>query len=234
MASKGLCKSFNGLKGWGFIDHDGLDVFVHIKDCAAGSQPAKGDTLSFDVEESSPGKYKAKNVSGGSATREQQDGMNGAATPVEGTGTVSGTVKSFNATKGFGFICTEDGTDVFVHSKACVGTSLNVGDRVKFDLEPSQSKPGSFQAKNVTGGTAPLHANGMNMMGQGYAPMWGYGGMDGYGYGGYGNPYAMGGMKGGYGYSGMGMGGMGMGMGGMGMGMGMGGMGMGMKGGKGW
>ena len=49
-----------------------------------------------------------------------------------------GTVKWFNATKGFGFIRPEEGEDVFVHFSA-IQTSgyreLAEGQRVEFDVE---------------------------------------------------------------------------------------------------
>ena len=32
---QGTVKSFNVVKGWGFIVYEGADVFVHIKDCAS-------------------------------------------------------------------------------------------------------------------------------------------------------------------------------------------------------
>ncbi|CAJ1404566.1 unnamed protein product [Effrenium voratum] len=190
MSATGPCKSFNGMKGWGFIDYGGQDVFVHIKDCTGG-QPAPGDMLSFDLEESQPGRFKAKNVNGGTAPRDQ-DAMMGKVTPVEGTGAYTGSVKSFNVQKGFGFISMEGGQDVFVHMKGCVGTLPNAGDIVKFDMEPSPTKPGQFQAKNVTGGTAPFQQPGMmGGMGKGYG-MGMMGGMMG--------PYGKGKMgKGGYG-----------------------------------
>jgi CspA family cold shock protein len=51
-----------------------------------------------------------------------------------------GTVKFFNATKGFGFIAPEGGDkDVFVHASALEAAgmrSLNEGDRVSFDVQP--------------------------------------------------------------------------------------------------
>lgn len=46
-----------------------------------------------------------------------------------------GTVKWFNAKKGFGFISRDNGQDVFVHFSSIVGDgfkSLNEGDRVEF------------------------------------------------------------------------------------------------------
>jgi CspA family cold shock protein len=51
-----------------------------------------------------------------------------------------GTVKFFNATKGFGFIAPEGGSkDVFVHASALEAAgmrSLSEGDRVSFDVQP--------------------------------------------------------------------------------------------------
>ncbi len=49
---------------------------------------------------------------------------------------MKGTVKFFNAQKGFGFIACEDGTEVFVHQSALPeGLELNEGDAVEFDVE---------------------------------------------------------------------------------------------------
>ncbi|QQM95474.1 cold-shock protein [Staphylococcus pseudintermedius] len=49
----------------------------------------------------------------------------------------NGTVKWFNAEKGFGFIERENGDDVFVHFSAIVGDgykSLEEGQNVDFDI----------------------------------------------------------------------------------------------------
>ena len=60
-----------------------------------------------------------------------------------------GTVKWFNAEKGFGFIEREDGDDVFVHFseiKAEGFKTLEEGQKVEFDVEKGQRGP---QATNV-------------------------------------------------------------------------------------
>ena len=63
----------------------------------------------------------------------------------------TGTVKWFNADKGFGFIAPDDGTaDVFVHFSAIQATgyrTLNEGDKVEFE---TQQSPKGLQAANVT------------------------------------------------------------------------------------
>ena len=64
----------------------------------------------------------------------------------------TGTVKWFNADKGFGFIAPEDGSaDVFAHFSAIVGTGrrdLVENQRVEFDVEQG---PKGLQATNIRG-----------------------------------------------------------------------------------
>ena len=60
-----------------------------------------------------------------------------------------GTVKWFNAEKGFGFISTEDGNDVFVHFSAIQSEgykTLDEGQKVEFDIVVGAKGP---QAANV-------------------------------------------------------------------------------------
>jgi CspA family cold shock protein len=55
-----------------------------------------------------------------------------------------GTVKWFNESKGFGFITSEDGSDVFVHYSSIQSNgfkSLAEGDRVSFDTEKGPKGP---------------------------------------------------------------------------------------------
>jgi CspA family cold shock protein len=64
----------------------------------------------------------------------------------------SGTVKFFNAMKGFGFIQRDDGQpDAFVHISAVERagmTNLNEGDRLQFELEVDRR--GKYAAVNLT------------------------------------------------------------------------------------
>ena len=62
---------------------------------------------------------------------------------------MTGTVKCFNAEKGFGFITGEDGNDVFVHfSQINVDgfKTLEEGQNVTFDVVDGEKGP---QAENV-------------------------------------------------------------------------------------
>lgn len=61
----------------------------------------------------------------------------------------AGTVKWFNAEKGYGFISTESGDDVFVHFSAIQSEgfkSLDEGQRVEFEVVEGNRGP---QAANV-------------------------------------------------------------------------------------
>jgi CspA family cold shock protein len=60
-----------------------------------------------------------------------------------------GLVKWFNEQKGFGFICKDDGNDVFVHFSAIKMDgfkSLDEGDKVEFEVSQG---PKGLQATNV-------------------------------------------------------------------------------------
>ena len=61
----------------------------------------------------------------------------------------NGTVKWFNAEKGYGFISQESGDDVFVHFSAIQGNgfkTLEEGQNVSFEIEEG---PRGMQAANV-------------------------------------------------------------------------------------
>ncbi len=85
-------------------------------------------------------------------------GENSYADPVRRTGgrfqrdekqLATGTVKFFNAEKGFGFISREQGDDVFVHFSNIQGEgykSLSEGQQVSFDVAPGRK---GEEAQNV-------------------------------------------------------------------------------------
>jgi CspA family cold shock protein len=168
---KGTVKFFNGQKGFGFIvrDDGGEDVFVHISavEQAGLSGLADGQTLEFTLVDRG-GRVSATNlklvgdilpVTEGRAP--PAGGAPGAGGPGAGgpqrqlTGEkASGTVKFFNAMKGFGFIQRDDGQpDAFVHISAVERagmTNLNEGDRLQFELEVDRR--GKYAAVNLVPG----------------------------------------------------------------------------------
>ena len=138
---KGTVKFFNSQKGFGFVQQDGggEDVFVHISavERAGLEGLAEGQELEFNLVDRG-GKVSAQDLQ-----------VVGDVIPVEAkpeapqrelTGEkATGTVKFFNAMKGFGFITRDDSQpDAFVHISAVERSGLqglNEGDRVQFDLE---------------------------------------------------------------------------------------------------
>lgn len=150
-ASQGKVKFFNVQKGFGFIQRDegGEDVFVHISQVErAGLEGlAEGQELQFNLVDRG-GKVSAADL--------QIVGEPIAVPPKapqrELTGEkATGTVKFFNAMKGFGFITRDDGKeDAFVHISAVERSGLpgiNEGDRFEFDVEVDRR--GKFSAVNL-------------------------------------------------------------------------------------
>ncbi len=76
---------------------------------------------------------------------------------------VKGTVKWFNASKGFGFISREDGSDVFVHYSSIQDNgykSLSEGDSVSFDVEEGPKGPKAVNVVKIElTPKIPLHKN---------------------------------------------------------------------------
>ena len=169
---KGIVKFFNPQKGFGFVvrDDGGEDVFVHISavEQAGLTDLADGQPLGFTLVDRG-GRISATDlkIDGEpmAVSRSEAPPRDGA--PREGGGgfgggpqrqltgeKAQGTVKFFNAMKGFGFISRDDGQpDAFVHISAVERAGLptiNEGDRFEFDIEVDRR--GKYAAVNI----APL------------------------------------------------------------------------------
>ncbi|AKI98028.1 cold-shock protein [Kosmotoga pacifica] len=65
---------------------------------------------------------------------------------------MKGTVKWFNAQKGYGFITRDEGEDVFVHFSGIATDgfrTLEEGQRVEFDIENGQKGAQAINVKTV-------------------------------------------------------------------------------------
>jgi cold shock protein len=81
--------------------------------------------------------------------KQQGTGASRPRSPERGSELASGTVKWFNAEKGYGFISREGGPDVFVHYSAIQATgyrSLEEGQAVEFEVTTG---PKGEQAQDV-------------------------------------------------------------------------------------
>lgn len=159
---KGVVKFFNPQKGFGFIvrDDGGEDVFVHISavEQAGLTDLADGQPLEFTLVDRG-GRISATNIRidgdpmpverGGGAAAGGGD-RGGPQRQLTGE-KAEGTVKFFNAMKGFGFIQRDDGQpDAFVHISAVERAgipTLNEGDRLAFELEVDRR--GKYAAVNL-------------------------------------------------------------------------------------
>jgi len=152
---KGIVKFFNPQKGFGFIvrDDGGEDVFVHISavEQAGLTDLADGQPLEFTLVDRG-GRISASNlrIEGEPMAVERSSASAGPQRQLTGE-KASGTVKFFNAMKGFGFIQRDDGQpDAFVHISAVERAgipTLNEGDRLSFEIEVDRR--GKYAAVNL-------------------------------------------------------------------------------------
>ena len=150
---KGVVKFFNPQKGFGFIvrDDGGEDVFVHISavEQAGLTDLADGQPLEFTLVDRG-GRVSATNLRIEGEPMAVERAERGPQRQLTGE-KASGTVKFFNAMKGFGFIQRDDGQpDAFVHISAVERAgipTLNEGDRLEFELEVDRR--GKYAAVNL-------------------------------------------------------------------------------------
>lgn len=63
---------------------------------------------------------------------------------------MTGTVKFFNESKGYGFITNDETrSDIFVHATALKGTALNEGDKVEYIEEEGKKGKVAAQVKVI-------------------------------------------------------------------------------------
>mmetsp|Transcript_40800 Transcript_40800/g.88388 ORF Transcript_40800/g.88388 Transcript_40800/m.88388 type:complete len:260 (-) Transcript_40800:25-804(-) len=125
MAVSGTVTSYNPHKGWGFIECNGQDVFVNRRQCG-GYCLSKGMKVAFNVTQGEKGQL-ATDVK--------------VMVPPE-EATYHGEIKSFNPSKGYGFVGCEafPGQDVFVLKSEIPGGFAPQGGHCKFKVKTDSEK----------------------------------------------------------------------------------------------
>jgi len=161
---RAVVKRFNPEKGFGFVElSDGSgDAFLHESVLAQGGISAvqPGDTLEVAIGPGHTGPHVTEVLSVDRSTAVPAAPRVSSPQPATSGGPSSdlaveeaGTVKWFNAGKGFGFIARDNGgKDVFVHISALERsglTALNEGERVTFDLAEGRKGPEAVKIRLV-------------------------------------------------------------------------------------
>ncbi|CAE7360831.1 cspA [Symbiodinium sp. CCMP2592] len=128
----GTVKSYNPHKGWGFVECNGQDSFLHNKELK-GQCPSAGDQVSFKVEPSEKGTV-ATEVAVQVSSEEAF---------------YAGEIKRFNPVKGYGFISCEafPEQDVFVLKSELPQGFGPEGGRCKFKVAKEEKGPAAKQVQ---------------------------------------------------------------------------------------
>lgn len=142
---KGKVKWFNDVKGYGFITtENGEDIFVHYSDIGGADFKGyrtldAGQEVEFEIAEHEKGK-KAVNVIKLNTEK--------------GIGSLQkGKVKWYNTKKGYGFITTEAGEDIFFHVTDIVDETIKTPEK---DQEVEFVVVYGRKGKKAVGVTIPL------------------------------------------------------------------------------
>ena len=156
---KAVVKWFRGDRGFGFVElaDGGGDAFLHasVLGRIGVQQVETGETLEVRIApgQRGPQVTEVLNVDSSTAAPARPPrsgprpggGGGGYDQPLVASSQEQGTVKWYNATKGFGFIVRDGGgKDVFVHASALQRaglTSLNEGQRVVVDIAEGRKGP---------------------------------------------------------------------------------------------
>jgi cold shock protein len=170
---KGNVKWFNNAKGYGFAaTQNGQDVFVHYSAISGTGFKTllEGDLVEFEIVQGTHGPMAMSVVKLGEAqTAKCSDGPDGSGSSAR----VHGSVKWFDNSKGYGFIATQNGHDVFVHHSAISGAGFKTlleGDLVEFEIVRGPHGPMAAKVEKLgeaqtgtspqeTTAVAPLVAN---------------------------------------------------------------------------
>ena len=157
----GTVSWYDGDKGFGFItpESGGPDVFVHVRELAAGlPELGEGDRVTYDVVVSEKGPQARdvrlarcstpRSAPATSTARARSSQLQRSEVPARGG---EGVVARYDAERGFGFIAPDaGGADLFVHVSVIRGAdALHQGDRVRYQVRQSDRGPQADRVERV-------------------------------------------------------------------------------------
>lgn len=108
---RGKVKFFNFMKGYGFVEHEGTDYFVHVTDIENGDMLLEEEVVEFKAVQGSKGWQAIEVVRLVPPDLSEEEGV----------------VKMYNEDKGYGFVEREGKADVFIHFTDVVSEQRSLG-----------------------------------------------------------------------------------------------------------